>query len=226
MATTLEGGPQHIIQLPKTPVGTAPTEPTAIVEQWFKALTAQLAQPANADVSGLFHSESWWRDMLALDWDMRTAHTLPEIQDLLRQRQDKVKLSGFRLQNKGKFVPHVEQVADGFSWISSMFFFETAIGTGTGMVRLTQGDDGTWKAYAVYTSLQELKGSEEPLGKRRAEGTTESMPGGLAGGTWVERRERQKEFLDSEPNVLVVGAGEILLKKAHSDFEAILTQPK
>lgn len=76
------------------------------------------------------------------------------------------------------------------------------------MLRLTQATDGaTWKAYAMYTSLQELKSVQEPLGKRRTAGTTESMPGGLAGGTWIERRRRKIEFDDEEPTTLVVGAG-------------------
>lgn len=209
MATTLTGGNPHIIQLPSTPTS-SPPDPRAIIQQWFAALEAQLSCPETLHLEGLFHSESWWRDMLALDWDMSTAHTVAEIQHLLRRRQGQVQISNFRLQDQGQFRPHWEQVVDGLSWVSSMFFFETAIGTGTGMVRLTQAEgDARWKAYAVYTSLQELKGAEEPLGKRRPEGTTESMPGGLAGGTWIERRERQKEFLDAEPTVLVVGAGEL-----------------
>lgn len=209
MATTLTGGNPHIIQLPKTPTFSPPS-PQNIVQQWFNALQTQLARPEIFDAATLFHEESWWRDMLALDWDMRTAHGVQEIQDLLRGRQVQSQLSRFRLQETGNFQPKYEQVIEGLSWVSSMFFFETAVGSGTGMVRLTQSGsgDGEWKAYAVYTSLQELKGAEEPLGTRRAEGTTESMPGGLAGGTWVERRERQKEFLDAEPTVLVIGAGE------------------
>lgn len=212
MATTLTGGNPHIVQLPKTTTASSPSEPRTIAQQWLTALEIQLARPESLALSELFHAESWWRDMLALDWDMRTAHTSSEIEELLRKRQGQARLSKFKLQDKGKFQPHWEQVVDGLSWVSSMFFFETAFGTGTGMLRLTQdGGDGAWKAYAVYTSLQELKGFEEPLGKRRPEGTTESMPDGLAGGTWVERRERQKEFLDSEPTVLVVGAGKLLL---------------
>lgn len=210
MATTLTGGNPHIIQLPKT-ITTAicPPEPRTIAQQWLAGLEIQLSRPESLTLSELFHAESWWRDMLSLDWDMHTAHTSAEIEDLLRKRQAQARLSRFKLQDEGKFQPHWEQVVDGLSWVSSMFFFETAFGTGTGMLRLTQGPgEGFWKAYAVYTSLQELKGFEEPLGKRRPEGTTESMPGGLAGGTWIERRERQKEFLDSEPTVLVVGAGE------------------
>lgn len=145
--------------------------------------------------------------MLALDWDMRTVRTATEIQYFLSKQQAKARLSKFRLQDKGKFQPRLETVVEGLSWISSMFFFDGAVGTGTGMLRLTQADDGSWKAYAVYTSLQELHSAKEPLGKRRAEGTTESMPGGISGGTWIERRQRQKDFLDEEPTTLVVGAG-------------------
>jgi hypothetical protein len=208
MATTLTGGNPHIIQLPSTPAA-SPPEARTIAQQWLTALEIQLARPDTLSLSNLFHTESWWRDMLALDWDMRTAHSSGEIEELLRKRQGHAQLHSFRLQDKGKFQPRWEQVVDGLSWVSSMFFFKTAFGTGSGVLRLTQDQsDGEWKAYAVYTSLQALKGAEEPLGCRRPEGTTESMPGGLAGGTWIERRERQKEFLDSEPTVLVVGAGE------------------
>lgn len=215
MATTLTGGNPHIIQLPKTPT-TLPDSPRTILEQWFNALQAQLSRPESFDASALFHEESWWRDMLALDWDMRTAHSAGEIQALLRERQPQSNLSGFRLQETGQFQPKYQQVVEGLNWVSSIFFFETAVGSGTGMVRLTQEGpgDAPWKAYAVYTSLQELKGAEEPLGKKRAEGTTESMPGGLAGGTWSERREAQKEFLNGEPTVLIVGAGEFGLETA------------
>jgi hypothetical protein len=209
MATTLTGGNPHIIQLPNTPA-VAPSDPQSIAQQWLSSLEAQLSRPALLNINELFHDESWWRDMLALDWDMRTLHTAAEIQNFLSKQQTKAQLSKFRLQDTGKFQPRLEQVVDELSWVSSMFFFETAVGTGTGILRLTRAEQGAWKAYAVYTSLQELSSAQEPLGKRRAEGTTESMPGGLAGGTWIERRNRQKEFLDEDPATLVVGAGKKL----------------
>ena len=88
-----------------------------------------------------------------------------------------------------------------------MFFFDTRVGRGAGVLRLTRNEDGAWKAYSVYTSLQELKKFPEPLGGRRAEGTIESMPGGLERGNWAERRERQANFVDEEPTTLIVGAG-------------------
>ncbi|CEO58975.1 hypothetical protein PMG11_03667 [Penicillium brasilianum] len=207
MATTLTGGNPHIISLPKTTIS-APPDSRAVIQQWLVALESALSKPATLQIGSLFHEESWWRDMLALDWDMRTLHRAAEISEFIGAHQSKARLSSFRLQEQGNFQPHWEQAVEGLSWVSSMFFFKTAFGSGTGMVRLTQGDDGCWKAYAMYTSLQELNGSEESLGKKRPQGTTESMPGGLAGGTWIERRERQKEFLDAEPMVLVVGAGQ------------------
>lgn len=206
MATTLTGGNQHVIHLPNTS-SDEPCDPHTIAQQWLSSLESQLTRPDALNIADLFHAESWWRDMLALDWDMRTVRTATEIQHFLSTQQRKAKLSGFRLQDQGKFQPRLEQVVEGLSWISSIFFFDGAVGTGTGMLRLTKADDGSWKAYAVYTSLQELHSAQEPLGKRRVDGTTESMPGGIACGTWIERRERQKEFLDEDPTTLVVGAG-------------------
>jgi hypothetical protein len=210
MATTLTGGNQHVIQLPNT-TSNASSDPQTIAKQWLTNLDSRLSQESlSLTVDDLFHTDSWWRDMLALDWDMRTVRTASEIQSFLRKQQGIAKLSTFRLQDAGSFQPRLEQVVDGLCWISSMFFFESAVGTGTGMMRLTQASNGSWKAYAIYTSLQELSSAQEPLGKHRAYGTTESMPGGTAGGTWIERRERQKEFLDEEPTTLVVGAGKSL----------------
>jgi hypothetical protein len=155
----------------------------------------------------LFQEESWWRDMLALDWDLRTIQNCKNIQGYIRENQPRAQLSAFQLQYKGQFQPKLEKPVEGLSWISSMFFFKTRIGRGTGVLRLTQDDTGVWKAYSIYTSLQELKDFEEPLGSKRPEGTIESMPGGLSHGNWLERRQRQLEFLDEEPTTLVVGAG-------------------
>lgn len=198
---------KHIIQLPITPPDPDSITPHEIAQTWLTALEARLTTTPSPDLSDLFHLDSWWRDMVALSWDLRTIQTLPKIQSFIRRRQPHAQLSGFRLQDEGKFQPKLEKVLDSLSWVSSMFFFNTRVGHGTGVLRLTRNEEGAWKAYSVYTSLQGLKGFVEPVGRRRAEGTIESMPGGLGGGNWKERRERQAGFVDEEPTVLVVGAG-------------------
>ena len=96
---------------------------------------------------------------------------------------------------------------EGLEWVESMFDFETKTGCGSGMLRIVQGADGIWKGYMMYTVLKELKGAEEIAGYRRPHGGNNSLLGGAIEGNWQERRHRQHEFLDEEPQVLIVGAG-------------------
>ena len=64
----------------------------------------------------------------------------------------------------------------------------------------------------IYTALQELKGFEEKAFSRRPHGENNSLLGGAVKGNWLERRQRQLEFLDEEPTVLIVGAGEFYVR--------------
>jgi cation diffusion facilitator CzcD-associated flavoprotein CzcO len=89
-----------------------------------------------------------------------------------------------------------------------MFTFETHVGTGKGMVRLVCLPNGIWKAHMIYTALQELHAAKEIAGYHRPHGGNNSLKGGAAEGNWYERRECQKEFLDEQPAVLIVGAGQ------------------
>lgn len=197
----------YIVKLPVTPQFSRAVDVRSIAQQWITNLESLLSNGEYPRLSELFQEDSWWRDMLAFEWDLHTIQNRSAIQEFLHRNQPRSQLSGFRLQHEGKFQPRLEKPATGLSWISSMFFFETRVGRGTGVLRLTQNEDGAWRAYAMYTSLQELKDFEEPLGSKRPEGTIESMPGGLGKGNWQERRQRKIEFLDEEPATLIVGAG-------------------
>ncbi|BCR86265.1 putative flavin-binding monooxygenase [Aspergillus chevalieri] len=204
----------YIIQLPSTPEAPRFVDPRGVAQQWLNNLQTLLAIGDYAKVPELFHEQSWWRDMLALDWDLHTVQNADRIKDFLSRNQPRFQLSSFRLQHQGRFQPKLENPRGDLNWISSMFFFESRVGNGTGFLRLTVNEAGQWKAYAVYTSLQELKQIKEPLGVNRAEGTIETMPGGLSKGNWIERRKRQVEFLDEEPATLIVGAGQAGLNTA------------
>ncbi|RAK97101.1 putative flavin-binding monooxygenase [Aspergillus ibericus CBS 121593] len=204
----------YVIQLPKTPAPVGQLEPRAIAQRWITDLESLLSAGNFSQLPALFHEDSWWRDMLALVWDLRTIQGREKIQEFLAAHQPGAGISALRLQNEGKYQPNLESPAEGLNWINSMFFFETRIGRGTGILHLTQNDAGEWKAYSMYTTLQELKSFEEPLGARRADGTIESMPGGLSQGNWIERRQRLIEFKEEEPTALVVGAGQAGLNMA------------
>jgi hypothetical protein len=210
-------GNHHIISLPRTPhlSTTEDFNPREIAQQWLTSLESALSNGGFDHLRDLFHVESWWRDILALQWDFRTLQNVDAITDFVKQYQPLAQLSNFRLQDEGKYQPALDKPEEdrpGIEWLASMFFFETNVGKGAGVLRLTQDPgSGQWKAYAFYTTLQELKMAEEPLGPKRVYGTLDSLPGGVKGGTWLERRQRQQEFKDNEPQVLVVGAGKFLL---------------
>jgi len=89
-----------------------------------------------------------------------------------------------------------------------MFSFETKVGTGKGMVRLVCLPNGAWMAHMIYTALQELHCAKEIAGYNRPHGGNNSLKGGAVEGNWYERREHKKEFLDEQPAVLIVGAGQ------------------
>ncbi|KAJ5826371.1 flavin-binding protein [Penicillium riverlandense] len=200
----------HIIQLPKTAQVDSAVDARKVAQKWLNNIQDIFATGDFSRVVEILHEDSWWRDIITLQWDFRTIRGRGPIEGFLRQNQQLGPLSSFRLQETGNFQPKLEVVKkdSSLSWISSLFHFETRIGKGSGVLRLIQDKSGVWKAYAVYVTLQELKGSEEPLGERRPYGTIDSMPGGFSQGTWTERRERKLNFVDEEPQVLVIGAGQ------------------
>ncbi|VUC35020.1 unnamed protein product [Clonostachys rosea] len=200
----------HVIDLPETAPVTSVPNAWRVAHEWLSKLEAAFSSGDFSKLGDLFNEDSWWRDIIALQWDFRTIHGREAIQNFLSQNKESGPLSNFRLHETGKFQPRLEIVNEktGFAWISSLFHFESPIGTGSGVLRLTQERPGVWKAFAVYTTLQTLKAHDEPLVEKRWYGTIDSMPGGLSKGTWSERRKRQVDFLDEDPQVLVVGAGQ------------------
>jgi hypothetical protein len=199
---------RHIAQLPETPrITLKDGEARKIAQGWISALEVQLESENCSQLSELFHQNSWWRDMLGLDWEFHTMKGLKSIEDFIARHQSRSQLCKFRLPDQSTMEPAIEYPIEGLSWVTATFSFESRVGRGSGVLYLTQAEGETWKAYSMYTALQELKGYEEPIGPRRAEGTTESMPGGLNEGTWSERRRKQVEFVDKEPVALIVGAG-------------------
>lgn len=208
---------RHTIKLPRFPAAPAlelaqqkqsPSTLFEIAQQWIIKLESVLESKDASKLSTVLHHDSWWRDMLAFSWDIRTIHGLDKVAAYLSENWTSNNLSNLKIRETGKFAPHAESPTDGLEWVESMFDFETNVGNGSGMLRLVQGPDGVWKGHMIYTALKGLKGFEEGEGYRRPRGGVEKLPGGIAKGNWAERRQRQIEFLDEEPTVLIIGAGQ------------------
>jgi hypothetical protein len=117
-------------------------------------------------------------------------------------------LPKIRLRETDEFKPALRHPAPSVQRIESVFDFETKLGRESEVVRLVQSENAQWKTYMVYTMLQELKGFEERTHRNRPQGGNNALMEGAMKGNREEQRQREKEFVDSEPAVVIIGAGE------------------
>ena len=96
----------------------------------------------------------------------------------------------------------------GTNNIETIFNFETALGRGSGIVRLVPdtADGDRLKAWTLLTALDELKGFEEQLGTSRPRGQAYSRD--FRGPNWLDLRNASRDYADRDPTVLVVGGGQ------------------
>ncbi len=203
----------HAVHLPN--MGKAVTQiecenpnPHEIAQRWISKLEAVLASKDASRLRSVMHQDCWWRDMLVFDWDFHTLSGLDNVIKYIGHNLDRSTPCNLKLQQSGKFAPAITRPIDGLEWVESMFSFETQTGRGSGMLRIVQSADSTWKGYILYTALTELKGFEERAGALRGHGGNNSLLNGNIKGNWQDRRQRQIDFLDEEPLIVIVGAGQ------------------
>jgi putative flavoprotein involved in K+ transport len=155
-----------------------------------KALTARDADAAAA----LFADESYWRDIVSFTWNITTVEGVAGVADLLRATLDDVDPVGFRV---------TEEPAEEDGVITAWIAFETKTGRGSGLLRLVGG-----KAFTLLTTLDELKGHEEPINDRRPNGVRHGAFRDRV--TWADSRAREATELGYtvQPEVLIVGGGQ------------------
>ncbi|KAI8969673.1 FAD/NAD-P-binding domain-containing protein [Trametes punicea] len=162
---------------------------------WLDSLAQHVASNDIDGILSQFADDAWWRDMLCLTWEFRTFHGAAKIRKFLEDRLAPAKLSSFKLTSAKLESPYPD-----LAWILAQFTFESEIGLGSGIFRLLPTSDGKWTGFTFYTNLEDLKGFEEKIGPRR-----DFLPNH---GKWREEREREKQFLDKDPTVLIVGGGQ------------------
>jgi hypothetical protein len=169
-----------------------------IAKSWFASFsTAASAGDARA-LAALFIPDSFWRDILALTWDFRTFAGVPAITQFLSDRLTVARPTAFAIRDDAYLG--LQQPFPDLAWISFMFDFETAAGLASGIARLVPTANGEWKAYGVFTNLEDLKGIPEKVGSLRNHASNH--------GKWESARKREIEFeAGVEPTVLVIGGG-------------------
>ncbi len=175
-------------------VGQEASPAASAVSAWLgafqQALTARDADAAAA----LFADESYWRDIVSFTWNITTVEGSAGVADMLRATLDDVDPVGFRV---------TEEPAEADGVITAWLAFETREGRGSGLLRLVNG-----KAFTLLTTLDELKGHEEPVNDRRPKGVRHGAFRDRE--TWAEGRVREATELGYtvRPEVLIIGGGQ------------------
>ena len=146
--------------------------------------------------AALFQADSYWRDLVAFTWNIRTMEGPDQIRAMLQAQLPEVKPANLR-PDPAEASSASGEVVEG--WIQ----FETKTGRGYGHVRLKDG-----LIWTLLTTLTELKGHEEPSGTRRPMGAEHGHDRNRK--TWKEKREQEAAELGytTQPYVLIIGGGQ------------------
>ena len=176
------------------------------VESWLAQFEDALAKPDDGTLKVLFHSDSYWRDVLALTWTLQTVNGRDAILEALKVQAPQAAPSGFAIDPDRAAPRQVTRA--GTSSIEAIFRFETAVGRGDGILRLIPdaADGNRLKAWTLLTALEELKGFEEQLGVARPRGSAYSRD--FRGPNWLDLRKASVDYADRDPTVLVIGGGQ------------------
>jgi putative flavoprotein involved in K+ transport len=172
----------------------ATLSPQERVDAWLADFEAALAARDIDRAVGKFAVDSFWRDLIAFTWNIKTVEGRDGIAGMLTARLADTDPSGFRTREA--------PTADGET-TSAFIEFETAVGRGVGHLRL-KGE----QAWTLLTTMQELKGYEERKGPKRVLGAVHgSQPDTRS---WAEKRLDEELNLgySEQPYVVVVGGGQ------------------
>jgi putative flavoprotein involved in K+ transport len=164
------------------------------VAHWLERFDSALQAGDAAAASELFATESYWRDLVAFTWNIRTMEGRDAVAHMLEAALAHVKPRGWHTTEEPTSADGVTE-----AWIG----FETEAGRGGGHLRLIDG-----KAWTLLTALDELKGHEESLGSRRPKGVQHGASPERE--SWLENRRREAEELgfSAQPYAVIVGGGQ------------------
>ena len=172
-----------------------PATPEGIFKAWLDRLESALVVADVEGVTSLLARDCWWRDLLALTWDLGVYRGRDNVAAILSRHLSPASFTVIRMVTD--FGPRFQgDVVEGF------LTFETPSGYGRGAVRLRL-EDGEWVAWTLMTELDDLRGHERRIGHRRSRG-----PRHEAAGRSNWRDQREDHVRNADPDAVVIGAGQ------------------
>lgn len=168
--------------------------PTKIVNDWLDGFSNAVAEGPSVAVNDFFLEDSYWRDLLAFTWNIRTMEGRSAIADMLEATLSSAAPSGWHISG--------EPTAEGDT-IEAWFTFETAVARCEGIMRLRNG-----RCWTMFTAIRELKSFPERKGATRPLGVRHKADPHRE--TWSEQRRRHEAELGAarQPECLIIGGGQ------------------
>lgn len=172
--------------------------PTHELTRWLDTFGTLLERGDSSAALALFQPESYWRDLVAFTWNIKTMEGADAIGAMLDTTLAHTLPSNWQIEGDA----NIES-----GWFGEVtagrFTFETNAGRGKGHIRLKDG-----KCWTILTTLQELTGFEEKAGRRR--------PNGVEHGAfrdrknWLERKQQEEAELGytKQPYCVIIGGGQ------------------
>ena len=167
---------------------------TEIVNVWLSKLNASLESNDFASAAKLFGSQSFWRDLIAFTWNIKTLEGRDAIRHMLEQTVPPVAPVRFSIEGTAQNIEGM---------VTAWLTFETKVGCGKSHLRLKDG-----KGFTILTSMEELKGHRELQGPTREQGITHGAFKNRK--NWLEQKTMNEETLGSarQPYCVIIGGGQ------------------
>jgi putative flavoprotein involved in K+ transport len=179
---------------------------SVMTERWLALFERNVLAADWLGIEALFHPDCHWRDVLALSWDIQTVSGAGQIIEALKSHMGRARARDFKTDSKR--TPPRRVTRAGIDTIEAIFVFETADGSGDGVLRLIPDEDdgGKFKAWTLLTALEKLRRFEERVGISRPKGDSYSRD--FHGPNWLDLRKSTAAYAERDPSVLVVGGGQ------------------
>ncbi|HEX7908159.1 MAG TPA: NAD(P)/FAD-dependent oxidoreductase [Paraburkholderia sp.] len=185
-----------------------------LVQRWLAAFEAGLASCSWEGLAILFEDPCYWRDQVALSWNMQQYAGRDRIvAALLRDAARGTKPSGFTLDLDRPAPTEISSL--GRDVIEAYFRFALPHGTGQGMVRLIKDSASSIGArcFSIGTDIASLSGVvEERANRVTRERLTPIFPihgykPMYKGQQFAEYQRDKMAFEGHDPDVLIIGGG-------------------
>lgn len=184
-----------------------------LAQTWLTAFERALSRGERSSLKRLFIEESYWRDQIALTWDMRQAHGREQVLSGLLDAAQRAKPRDFALADRHPH-PSLASVL-GRDVIEVYVSFKVEHGTGEGFLRLIENPDldAGVQCYMIGTDIATLDDVVEELGNRVSRERLKPVfpihgfKPMHKGQHFSEFAKEKMAFARHDPDVLIIGGG-------------------